>query len=156
VSSSVNKSLPAKKAGNILNKPRGGDGGSSGAASSSAGGSSYASGNNNEASDGGPPAAVLSVSTTCIAEKVYPLIHCLISKGKGPAHHPGRNPQTQGDHRQAGEPHPRSGVMFPLYDADTNMIYLCGKGDSVIRYFEVSSRWESLRGISSNALSLFI
>jgi len=109
VSSSVNKSLPAKKAGNILNKPRGGDGGSSGAASSSAGGGSYASGNNNEASDGGPPAAVLSVSTTCIAEKVYPLIHCLISKGKGPAHHPGRNPQTQGDHRQAGEPHPRSG-----------------------------------------------
>ncbi|XP_022225652.1 coronin-1C-A isoform X2 [Drosophila obscura] len=31
-----------------------------------------------------------------------------------------------------------NGVMFPLYDADTNMIYLCGKGDSVIRYFEVT------------------
>ncbi|KAJ2940202.1 hypothetical protein O0L34_g11769 [Tuta absoluta] len=31
-----------------------------------------------------------------------------------------------------------NGVMFPLYDPDTNMIYLCGKGDSVIRYFEVT------------------
>lgn len=30
-----------------------------------------------------------------------------------------------------------NGVMFPLYDPDTNLIYLCGKGDSVIRYFEV-------------------
>lgn len=32
-----------------------------------------------------------------------------------------------------------NGVMFPLYDPDTNMIFLCGKGDSVIRYFEVSA-----------------
>lgn len=31
-----------------------------------------------------------------------------------------------------------NGVMFPLYDPDTNLVYLCGKGDSVIRYFEVS------------------
>lgn len=31
-----------------------------------------------------------------------------------------------------------NGVMFPLYDPDTNMVYLCGKGDSVIRYFEVT------------------
>jgi coronin-1B/1C/6 len=56
-----------------------------------------------------------------------------------------------------------NGVMFPLYDADTNMVYLCGKvyyierddflskfcqysnhysfsqqGDSVIRYFEIT------------------
>lgn len=31
-----------------------------------------------------------------------------------------------------------NGVMFPLYDPDTNLIYLCGKGDSVIRYFEVT------------------
>ena len=59
MSSSVNKSLPAKKAGNILNKPRG-DSASSGATSSSAGGGNFASGNNNEASEGGPPAAVLS------------------------------------------------------------------------------------------------
>lgn len=32
-----------------------------------------------------------------------------------------------------------NGVMFPLYDPDTNLIFLCGKGDSVIRYFEVSA-----------------
>ncbi|XP_071094408.1 coronin-1C-like isoform X1 [Haliotis cracherodii] len=31
-----------------------------------------------------------------------------------------------------------NGVMFPLYDADVNMVYLCGKGDSQIRYFEVT------------------
>lgn len=29
-----------------------------------------------------------------------------------------------------------NGLMFPFYDADTNMIFLCGKGDSAIRYFE--------------------
>lgn len=29
-----------------------------------------------------------------------------------------------------------SGVLFPFYDEDTNMIYLCGKGDSNIHYFE--------------------
>lgn len=32
-----------------------------------------------------------------------------------------------------------NGVMFPLYDPDTNLVFLCGKGDSVIRYFEVSN-----------------
>ncbi|XP_067687818.1 coronin-1C-like isoform X3 [Haliotis asinina] len=31
-----------------------------------------------------------------------------------------------------------NGVIFPLYDADVNMVYLCGKGDSQIRYFEVT------------------
>lgn len=31
-----------------------------------------------------------------------------------------------------------NGIMFPFYDPDTNLIYLCGKGDSVIRYFEVT------------------
>jgi len=31
-----------------------------------------------------------------------------------------------------------NGVMFPLYDPDANLIYLCGKGDSVIRYFEIT------------------
>lgn len=30
-----------------------------------------------------------------------------------------------------------NGVMFPMYDPDANLIYLCGKGDNVIRYFEV-------------------
>jgi len=31
-----------------------------------------------------------------------------------------------------------NGVIFPWYDADCNLIYLTGKGDSVIRYFEYS------------------
>lgn len=33
-----------------------------------------------------------------------------------------------------------NGVMFPLYDPDTNLVFLCGKGDSVIRYFEVIAK----------------
>jgi coronin-1B/1C/6 len=31
-----------------------------------------------------------------------------------------------------------NGVMFAFYDPDTSMVYLCGKGDSQIRYFEVN------------------
>lgn len=31
-----------------------------------------------------------------------------------------------------------NGVIFPFYDADSNVVYLCGKGDSNIRYFEVT------------------
>jgi len=31
-----------------------------------------------------------------------------------------------------------TGVQFPLYDPDVNLVYLCGKGDSVIRYFEIT------------------
>lgn len=31
-----------------------------------------------------------------------------------------------------------NGVMFIFYDPDTSMIYLCGKGDSLIRYYEVT------------------
>ncbi|KAM9149085.1 LOW QUALITY PROTEIN: coronin-1A [Pangshura tecta] len=31
-----------------------------------------------------------------------------------------------------------SGVLLPHYDPDTSMVYLCGKGDSSIRYFEVT------------------
>ncbi|CAH2239946.1 jg3377 [Pararge aegeria aegeria] len=30
-----------------------------------------------------------------------------------------------------------SGVVFPYYDYDTNMVYLAGKGDGNIRYYEV-------------------
>ncbi|XP_048478942.1 coronin-2B isoform X4 [Plutella xylostella] len=30
-----------------------------------------------------------------------------------------------------------SGVVFPYYDCDTNMVYLAGKGDGNIRYYEV-------------------
>ncbi|BFZ18200.1 hypothetical protein BsWGS_21240 [Bradybaena similaris] len=31
-----------------------------------------------------------------------------------------------------------NGVMFIFYDPDTNMVYLAGKGDSIIRYYEVT------------------
>lgn len=31
-----------------------------------------------------------------------------------------------------------NGIIFPFYDMDTSMIYLCGKGDSAIRYLEVT------------------
>uniref|UniRef100_S4RK86 Uncharacterized protein n=1 Tax=Petromyzon marinus TaxID=7757 RepID=S4RK86_PETMA len=31
-----------------------------------------------------------------------------------------------------------NGVLIPYYDMDTNIIYLCGKGDCTIRYFEVT------------------
>ncbi|XP_046436706.1 coronin-2B isoform X2 [Neodiprion pinetum] len=32
-----------------------------------------------------------------------------------------------------------SGVVFPFYDHDTNMVYLAGKGDGNIRYYEVAN-----------------
>lgn len=32
-----------------------------------------------------------------------------------------------------------SGLLFPFYDADTHMLYLAGKGDGNIRYFEVTA-----------------
>ncbi|KAK2829758.1 hypothetical protein Q7C36_017748 [Tachysurus vachellii] len=31
-----------------------------------------------------------------------------------------------------------SGVLLPFFDPDTGIVYLCGKGDSSIRYFEVT------------------
>ncbi|XP_045173053.1 coronin-6-like isoform X2 [Mercenaria mercenaria] len=31
-----------------------------------------------------------------------------------------------------------NGVIFPFYDGDTNMVWLCGKGDSIIRFYEVT------------------
>lgn len=31
-----------------------------------------------------------------------------------------------------------NGVMFPFYDVDTGLMFLCGKGDSTIRYFEIT------------------
>ncbi|XP_053550647.1 coronin-1A [Bombina bombina] len=31
-----------------------------------------------------------------------------------------------------------SGVLIPFFDPDTGIVYLCGKGDSSIRYFEVT------------------
>ncbi|KAB0393896.1 hypothetical protein E2I00_004045, partial [Balaenoptera physalus] len=32
-----------------------------------------------------------------------------------------------------------SGLLFPFYDADTHMLYLAGKGDGNIRYYEIST-----------------
>ncbi|XP_053616883.1 coronin-1C-A isoform X2 [Plodia interpunctella] len=49
-----------------------------------------------------------------------------------------RTPDALGEPIVTVEIDTSNGVMFPLYDPDTNMIYLCGKGDSVIRYFEVT------------------
>ncbi|XP_054155357.1 coronin-1C-like [Oppia nitens] len=31
-----------------------------------------------------------------------------------------------------------NGVLFPYYDPDVNLVYLCAKGDSNIRYFEIT------------------
>lgn len=33
-----------------------------------------------------------------------------------------------------------NGVLFPFYDPDTNLLYLCAKGDSNIRYFEITEK----------------
>lgn len=50
-----------------------------------------------------------------------------------------------------------NGVMFPLYDPDTNLVFLCGKGDSVIRYFEVSVSFTfSLTFPASVSINLFL
>ncbi|XP_037550334.1 coronin-2B [Nematolebias whitei] len=32
-----------------------------------------------------------------------------------------------------------SGLLFPFYDADTHMLYVAGKGDGNIRYFEITT-----------------
>ncbi|XP_064869996.1 coronin-2B [Oncorhynchus nerka] len=32
-----------------------------------------------------------------------------------------------------------SGLLFPFYDADTHMLYLAGKGDGNIRYYEITT-----------------
>ncbi|VDO04645.1 unnamed protein product [Rodentolepis nana] len=31
-----------------------------------------------------------------------------------------------------------NGIMFPFYDPDSNLLFLCGKGDSSMRYFELT------------------
>lgn len=31
-----------------------------------------------------------------------------------------------------------NGVQFPMYDPDASLVFLCGKGDSVIRYYEIT------------------
>lgn len=41
-----------------------------------------------------------------------------------------------------------NGIFFPFYDPDTNLIYLCGKGDSAIRYFEYTNESPYIHGIN--------
>lgn len=31
-----------------------------------------------------------------------------------------------------------NGALLPFYDPDTSVVYVCGKGDSSIRYFEIT------------------
>lgn len=50
-----------------------------------------------------------------------------------------RAPDALGDPIVMVELDTSNGVMFPLYDPDTNLVFLCGKGDSVIRYFEITA-----------------
>nr|UEK51568.1 coronin 6 [Parasacculina yatsui] len=42
-----------------------------------------------------------------------------------------------------------NGIMFLLYDPDTNIVFFCGKGDSVIRYFEYNDEAPYLHYIST-------
>jgi coronin-1B/1C/6 len=46
-----------------------------------------------------------------------------------------------------------NGIMFPFYDEDTNMIFLCGKGDSAIRYFEYTPEAPYIHYLSSYSSS---
>jgi coronin-1B/1C/6 len=42
-----------------------------------------------------------------------------------------------------------NGIMFPYYDEDINVIFLCGKGDSSIRYFEYTPEAPYIHFLSS-------
>lgn len=42
-----------------------------------------------------------------------------------------------------------NGVLFPFYDPDVNLIYLCAKGDSNIRYFEITEEAPFVHYIST-------
>lgn len=42
-----------------------------------------------------------------------------------------------------------NGVMFPFYDPDVNLLYLCAKGDSNIRYFEITDEAPFVHYIST-------
>ncbi|XP_066465685.1 coronin-1C isoform X1 [Tiliqua scincoides] len=48
------------------------------------------------------------------------------------------NPKTMDEPIALHEMDTSNGVLLPFYDPDTNIIYLCGKGDSSIRYFEIT------------------
>lgn len=42
-----------------------------------------------------------------------------------------------------------NGVLFPFYDPDVNLLYLCAKGDSNIRYFEITQEAPFIHYIST-------
>ncbi|KAM6957364.1 coronin-1A isoform 3-T3 [Aplochiton taeniatus] len=48
------------------------------------------------------------------------------------------DPKSFGEPLTLQELDTSSGVLLPFFDPDTGIIYLCGKGDSSIRYFEVT------------------
>ncbi|KAJ7989530.1 hypothetical protein DPEC_G00305500 [Dallia pectoralis] len=48
------------------------------------------------------------------------------------------DPKSFGEPLTLQELDTSSGVLLPFYDPDTGIVYLCGKGDSSIRYFEVT------------------
>uniref|UniRef100_A0A8C1MD50 Coronin n=1 Tax=Cyprinus carpio TaxID=7962 RepID=A0A8C1MD50_CYPCA len=48
------------------------------------------------------------------------------------------NPKNMEDPISVHEMDTSNGVLLPFYDPDTNVVYLCGKGDSSIRYFEIT------------------
>ncbi|KAM6987195.1 coronin-1C-A-like [Aplochiton taeniatus] len=48
------------------------------------------------------------------------------------------NPKSMDEPISVHEMDTSNGVLLPFYDADTNVVYLCGKGDSSIRYFEIT------------------
>ncbi|XP_072565143.1 uncharacterized protein [Paramormyrops kingsleyae] len=48
------------------------------------------------------------------------------------------NPENMDEPISVHEMDTSNGVLLPFYDPDTNLVYLCGKGDSSIRYFEIT------------------
>ncbi|CAJ0596975.1 unnamed protein product [Cylicocyclus nassatus] len=46
-----------------------------------------------------------------------------------------------------------NGVLFPFYDEDTNLVYLCGKGDCAIRYYEVNMEYPYVHYINTYTTS---
>uniref|UniRef100_A0AAY4BF06 Coronin n=1 Tax=Denticeps clupeoides TaxID=299321 RepID=A0AAY4BF06_9TELE len=48
------------------------------------------------------------------------------------------NPKNMDEPITVHEMDTSNGVLLPFYDPDTNVVYLCGKGDSSIRYFEIT------------------
>lgn len=46
-----------------------------------------------------------------------------------------------------------NGIQFPFYDEDTGLIFLCGKGDSTIRYFEYTSEAPYIHFLSTYSSS---